>query len=425
VTYLRIVIATLVALFLLMGVAIAGALYGWWCQSPAPTGDAQMFMGAAINKISKNNRGNAALVLIENGTIFDEYYTTTSNPVDRNTVFPTASMSKWITAWGIMKLVEDGKLDLDRPIEEYLTRWCLPVSAFDNRGVTTRRLLSHTAGLTDGLGFGDYRPDEPLPTLEQTLANPRTSSGEPTTIKVGVEPGREWRYSGGGYLVLELLIEEVSGEAFEAFIERRVLQPLAMTHSGYPTVGKVENFARSCDAEGRPAAVYQYASKGATGFAASAGDMAKFAIAQLAPDTNTPLAAGTINAIRRPHASQLGIEIWGLGVMLYAPAARGDFVFGHDGANEPAINASVRVNPVTGDGIVVLVTGSRTLASDVGSDWVFWQTGLPDFLSIPGEIKRVVPVVLGGGFAILLVATVMGWRLRRARQRKDASPEAA
>ena len=110
--------------------------------------------------------------------------------------------------------------------------------------------------------------------------------------------------------------------------------------------------------------------------------------------------------------------------MLYAPAARGHFVFGHDGANEPAINASVRVNPVTGDGIVVLVTGSRTLASKLGSDWVFWQTGLPDFLSIPGEVKRVVPVLLGGALTILLVATVMGWRLRHSRQRSGASPEA-
>ena len=370
-TYARIVIATLVALLLSTGVVIAGAVYGWWRQSPAPKGDTQAFMRAAVDVIVQNNRGNAALVLIENGAIWDEYYSTTADSVDRNTVFATASMSKWITAWGIMKLVEDGKIDLDRPVDEYLTRWRLPISQFDNRGVTTRRLLSHTAGLTDGLGFGDYRPDETLPTLEQTLVNPRTSSGEPTKVEVGAEPGREWRYSGGGYLILELLVEEVSGETFEAFIERTVLQPLAMTRSGYYTVGEMDNFARSYDVEGRPAAVYRYASNGATGFAASAGDMAKFVLAQLAIATNKPLATETTNAIRRPHATTWGIEIWGLGAMLYAPAARGHFVFGHDGANEPAINASVRVNPVTGDGIVVLVTGSRTLASKLGSDWAF------------------------------------------------------
>lgn len=61
----------------------------------------------------------------------------------------------------------------------------------------------------------------------------------------------------------------------------------------------------------------------------------------------------------------------------------------------------------------MLVTGSRTLASEQGFHWVFWQTGLPDFLSIPGEVQRVVPVLLGGTLAILLVAISMAWRQRR------------
>src|SRR5690606_14673051 len=148
------------------------------------------------------NRGDAALVLTENGASAGEHYSTSADAIDRDTVFPVASVSKWITAWGIMALVEAGRLDLDRPVEDYLTRWQLPPGPFDHRGVTVRRLLSHTAGLTDGLGFGDYGSDEALRTLEQALANPRASSGEPTVIAVGIEPGTEWRYSGGGYLIL-------------------------------------------------------------------------------------------------------------------------------------------------------------------------------------------------------------------------------
>ncbi len=422
-SFARTVIATLLALLLWTGVVTAGALFGWWRQPLAPTGDAQAFMRAAVDAIEQHHRGNTALVLIEDGAIWGEYYSTTAESVNQNTVFATGSLSKWIAAWGVMKLAEDRKLDLDRPVDEYLTRWHLPQSRFDNRVVTTRRLLSHTAGLTDGLGFGDYRPDETLPTLEQSLANPRTSSGELTQIEVGAEAGK-WRYSGGGYLILELLVEEVSGEPFEAFVERTILQPLAMTRSGYYYLGEVENSAKSYDAEGRPTTMYRYASNAATGFATSAGDMAKFVLAQLPAATNKPLAQETIEAMRKAHATTQGIAIWGLGTMLYAPAGRGHFVFGHDGANEPAINASVRVNPVTGDGIIVLTTGNKTLASTVGSDWVFWQTGLPDVLSIPGEIKRVAPVVLGGTFVILLVAMVMGWRSNRERQRNNASPEA-
>jgi CubicO group peptidase (beta-lactamase class C family) len=403
----RVVSVTLVALLLWTGVVVVGALFGWWRQPIAPSGDAQAFMRKAIALIERENRGNAALVVIEDGAIWGEHYSTKAAPVDRNTVFATGSLSKWITAWGVMKLVEDAKLDLDRPIEDYLTRWRLPPGQFDHRAVTARRLLSHTAGLTDGLGFGDYLPNETLPTLEQSLTNPRASSTEARAIAVGVQPGSRFLYSGGGYLILELLIEEITGERFEAFIERTILQPVGMTRSGYHYLGDIENAAKSYDQQGRPANFYRYAAKAASGFSASANDMAKFILAQLPMVNAKPLTQPTIDSMRNPHASLRGIEVWGLGTLLYAPAASDDFVFGHDGANEPAINASVRVNPNTRDGIVVLVTGNRTLASTLGSQWTFWQTGLPDFLSIPGELQRIVPTLLGGTLGILLVAAVI------------------
>lgn len=413
-SYTKIVVVTLLTLGLWAAVILAGALYGWWRQPVAPMGDAQAFMRAAIDMIEEGNRGNTALVLIEDRAVWGEYYSTSADPVDRNTVFSIASASKWIAAWGVMKLVEERKLDLDRPIEDYLTRWHLPPSQFDNRGVTARRLLSHTAGLADGLGFGDYRPNEALPALEESLANPRASSGESVAIAVGMEPGSEWRYSGGGYLILELLVEEASGETFEAFIQRTILQPLGMTRSGYRYLGGVENSAKSYDQKGRRAPIYRYDSKAATGFSTSAGDMARFVLAQMPVVTDKPLAQATIDAMREPHATLWGVEFWGLGTILYAPTASGDFLFGHDGVNEPAVSASVRVNPDTGDGIIVLVTGSRTLASELGFHWAFWQTGLPDFFSIPGEVQRVVPVLLGGILAILLVAISIAWRQRRA-----------
>lgn len=416
--HLKNLVVTLLAIGLWVAVVVAGALFGWWRQPVAPAGDAQALMRAAIDIVEHGNRGNTALVLIEDGAISGEYYSTTADPVDRNTVFATASMSKWLTAWGVMKLVQEGKLDLDRPVDDYLTRWHLPPSQFDNRKVTTRRLLSHTAGLTDGLGFGDYRPDETLPTLEHSLANPRGSSADPVSIAVGIEPGSEWRYSGGGYLILELLVEEVSGESFEAFMQRAILQPLGMTRSGYQQLGDVENSAKSYDAEGRPTTLFRYASKAATGFNTSAADMARFVLAQLPMVKEKPLAQATIDAIRKPHAASQGIDIWGLGSMLYAPVASGDFAFGHDGVNEPAISASVRINPDMGDGIVVLATGSKNLAPALGFQWVFWQTGLPDFLSIPGEIKRMMPVLLGGVVVILLVTILMAWRRRRVRKAK-------
>jgi CubicO group peptidase (beta-lactamase class C family) len=64
-----------------------------------------------------------------------------------------ASISKWVTSWGVMALVRQGRLGLDVPVSLYLTRWQLPPSEFDNDGVTVRRLFTHMAGLIDGLGY--------------------------------------------------------------------------------------------------------------------------------------------------------------------------------------------------------------------------------------------------------------------------------
>jgi len=393
---------------------VGGTLFGWWRWPLAPSDDPRAFMQAAIAMVNAGNRANTALILIERGAIGAEYYSANADSIDRNTVFATASLSKWITAHAVMKLVEQGQLDLDRPVESYLRRWQLPAGSFSSRDVTARRLLSHTAGLTDGLGFGDYRLDEALPTLEEALAAPRASTGRPPPpITVGIEPGTQFRYSGGGYLLLELLVEELSREQFEAFVNREVLQPLGMTRSGYADLSATANSAKSYHADGRPAPIHRYASRAATGFTTSASDMVRLVLAQLRTVEGRPLAKVTIESMRTAEATSMGVDIWGLGTVLYAPTEGGGAVFGHDGTNEPAISATVRINPKTEDAIIVLATGSRALASQLGAEWVFWQTGLPDILTIPAEIRRVMPVFGAGACAIMLLTFVPVWRKRR------------
>ncbi len=402
--YLKVAIATLVTLALWVGLVLVGVLHGWWREPIATPGDARAFVDAAIEIIEERNGGNVALVLLEAGEVFDEYYATSGDHVDRDTLFPAASMSKWIAAFGVMKLAEDGRVDLDRPVGDYLTRWQLPPSEFDNDGVTVRRLLSHMAGLTDGLGYGDYEPHEEVPTLEASLSEPRASSREVVKIAVGREPGTQWEYSGGGYLILQLLVEEVTGQTFEDYMQLVILKPMGMDRSTHRYIGTMENASKSYDEIGEPATMYRHASSAATGFASTAADMALFLQAQLPGRVAAnPLRAETIAAMRDPQASILGFEIWGLGTMLYAPTATGDFVFGHGGQNDPAINTEARVNPDTGDGIVVLVSGSQSLATILGFHWVFWQTGLPDFLGVEPEIRRAMTAILAGAAAILIL----------------------
>ena len=129
------------------------------------------------------------------------------------------------------------------------------------------------------------------------------------------------------------------------------------------------------------------------------------------------LSPQTLNRMRTPEASQLGMAIWGIGTILYAPNNRGGFIVGHDGSNTPAINTTVRLDPATGDGIVLLETGDPGLATAVAGEWVNWKTGKIDLFRVQGEIKRAIPAMVGGaviallaGLAALVVAT------RRARR---------
>ena len=122
----------------------------------------------------------------------------------------------------------------------------------------------------------------------------------------------------------------------------------------------------------------------------------------------------TLEEMRRPHASQLGADIWGLGTMLYAGNNAAGFVIGHDGNNDPAINTAARVDPETGNGVVVLETGNRLLATTLAGEWLFWRTGNVDFLMLTIEAGNMLRVLAAGWIAIMLTALVIGWRFRRA-----------
>ena len=421
-----IVLCTVLALAVWTAVLVAGALEGWWRQPLAPSGDTRAFMEAAIAEIDRTRRGNVAFVLIEDGQVFDEHFTSAGQPVDRDTLFQVASMSKWITAWGVMTLVEAGTLDLDAPVSTYLTRWSLPKTEFDNDGVTVRRLLSHTAGLTDGLGYGGFAPGQPVQPLVASLTRAADASpGADGAVRVGIEPGSAFEYSGGGYTLLQLIVEEVSGQSFNDYMRSAVFVPLGMTRSTYSLEdASTTNVAEFYDVDGTPAIHYRFTSLAATSLYTSAADVTRFIQAHAIGSNGEPagrgvLAPGTLEEMRRPHASQLGADIWGLGTMLYAGNNAGGFVIGHDGNNDPAINTAARLDPATGNGVVVLETGNRLLATTMAGEWLFWRTGNVDFLTLTIEAGSLLRVLAAGWIAILVAASIVGWRSWRAAARSS------
>lgn len=423
---------TLLRVILLAAAASAGwillAAYttvsGWWHTPLTESTDPEVFRQAAMDHARTHNTGDFALVLIEDGELFAEDFLHQARKIDRDTLFPTASFSKWITALGVMQLVQAGRVDLDAPVSSYLRRWQIPDSPYDSEAVTVRRLLSHTAGLTDGLGFGEYAADETLPSLIESLNDPRASAADASAsrkvrIALGRTPGSEWDYSGGGYLILQLLIEEVTGQTFAHYMRSSLFDPLGMSRSTYGFPGAEDNAARAYHPDGSPAELYQYAASAATGFASTAADLTRLTMAVLNDRAPDLISQSTLQQMRQPEASLYGFEIWGLGTILYAGTDSGDYVYGHDGQNEPAINSSLRINPDSRDGFIALASGNRSLATYLGFEWVYWQTGNADFLGIGYLIDPGIRVAFSGLGLIWLLAVilcVMIYRRPRAQE---------
>jgi len=113
----------------------------------------------------------------------------------------------------------------------------------------------------------------------------------------------------------------------------------------------------------------------------------------------------------------MGLDIWGLGTILYAPNKDGGFVVGHDGNDEPAINSAVRFNPATGNGIIILETGNELMATKIAGDWVFWEAGTIDLLTFGMIAGDMIKLILIGAVVIILFALILGWRMIRRRRR--------
>ncbi|MEP5937241.1 MAG: serine hydrolase domain-containing protein [Erythrobacter sp.] len=421
--YAALSVSTILAIVVWGSLVIAGLDQGWGTSAIAEEGDLSGFELAAKEIAEQDNQGNVSSILIESGAPVAEFHLSKGEEVNAQSVFQVASLGKWVTAWGVMALVEDDQLDLDAPVSNYLTRWQLPASEFNASGVTVRRLLSHTAGLTDGLGYDGFATAQERQTLEASLTRAADASpGKDGRTLLRTEPGSGFAYSGGGYTMLQLLIEEVSGEPFTAYMQTRVFAPLGMERTSFDhdkaaALGLAENFGPG----GTTQPFGWYTALAATSLFTTSEDLAKLVAAQ-APDAANPvLSQDTLALIRTPHASEMGADIWGLGTMLYAPNNSGDFIIGHDGSNEPAINTAARLDPATGDGIVILSTGNSMLATQLAGEWVFWKTGKVDTLTFASRLPTALIVFAGGSLLILVGAGFAIWRrARAASNRKKA-----
>jgi CubicO group peptidase (beta-lactamase class C family) len=277
----------------------------------------------------------------------------TGQPVTLRTRFQAASLSKPVTAWGVLRLVEEGRIGLDEPVVGHLRRWRPPPSPFDTEAITVRRLLSHTAGLSVH-GFQGQTPEEPLPSIEASLSG---EAGRSFPVELLEVPGRRWLYSGGGYSVLQLLLEELTGRPFAAFMRTQVLGPLGMTASSFRW-RRTATTARPHDRRGAPSPDFAFAERAGAGLVTTAPDLARFVAAALPGPEGEPPGRGVL----RPAVVRLALSAapategrWGLGYGL-GLLPGGDLLAYHEGANL-GWRAGLALLPDRRAGIVALANG--------------------------------------------------------------------
>jgi CubicO group peptidase (beta-lactamase class C family) len=292
----------------------------------------------------------------------------TGEPVTPTTRFQAASVSKPVTAWGVLRLVEQGRIGMDEPVVGRLRRWRPPPSPFPTDGITVRRLLSHTAGLSVH-GYVGQTLDRPLPAIQASLVG---EGGGSFPVELLDMPGRRWLYSGGGYSVLQLLVEELTGRPFADVMQTEVLRPLGMTASSFRW-HRTAATAFPHDADGGRIPDLAFAEQAAAGLVTTAPDLARFVAAALPGPEGEPPGRGVLRpaGVRMTLTAAPGTEgRWGLGYAL-GLLPDGDRLAYHEGANR-GWRAGLALLPDRRMGMVVLTNGDDGSApiNAVVQQWV-------------------------------------------------------
>ena len=322
------------------------------------------------------NVPGTALAIIKNGEVIYEKghgYADVENTIEVSptTGFNIGSISKLFTAWGVMSLVEEEILDLDAPVENYLTRWKLPESEFDHSKITIRALLSHSAGLSVH-GYPGFHPDDKLPTLEASLNGENGTVRENEAVKVFMEPQTQFKYSGGGYTLLQLVIEEVTKEKFEDYMQEELFEPLEMNSTGFTVNEEIlSNSAKPYDKEGKEIYLERFTAKAAAGLHTTLKDLTVFAKAQFSE--NPVLSQETIQEmIKIIPITKTKRGAYGLGYATYnfGPIS----LIGHTGTNT-GWEAGFLMDFNKKDGIILLTKSSngKKVAMNLMQSWAKWR----------------------------------------------------
>jgi CubicO group peptidase (beta-lactamase class C family) len=237
-----------------------------------------------------------------------------SEPVTAQTRFQAASISKPVTALAALRLVQQGKLDLDEPLNNKLVSWKVPDNEFTkSKQPTLRLVLDHSAGFSVS-GFAGYAAGSTLPSLLQILDGAKPANSAP--IRIQFVPGSKGRYSGGGFTVLQQLIIDVTKRPFGQALRELVLDPVGMKNStfGQPPPPGFDAVAAVAHADGIaiPGLWHVYPELAAAGLWTTPKDLARFVIAlerARRGETDSILSPRLIGEMLRRQINDVGLGL--------------------------------------------------------------------------------------------------------------------
>lgn len=276
--------------------------------------------------------------------------------VDTTTLFQAGSVSKSVAALGVLRLVEQKKLNLDTDVNATLRTWKLPPSEFTaTKPVTLRGLLSHTAGTTVH-GFGGYATTSAVPTLVEVLNGTPPANSPP--IRSEAIPGARWNYSGGGYTIMQQMVLDVVGQPFPDFMRKSVLEPIGMARSSYeqplpPAMAAKTAGGHYSDRSLVPGRWHIYPEMAAAGLWTTPSDLARFAIEVQRAYTGKSAKVISPSMARQMLTNEKDGDGLGLFLLDTGRALR----FNHNGRDD-GFDTELTATANTGQGVVIMINAN-------------------------------------------------------------------
>ncbi|PYY29778.1 serine hydrolase domain-containing protein [Paenibacillus illinoisensis] len=308
--------------------------------------------------------------------------------VTTETPFTIGSISKSLTGLAIMRLIEEGTVHLDDPVQKYIPWFSLKDKKAASK-ITIKHLLTQTSGIStySGLSISD-RESKDLDAIKKNVESL-------SNVKLTAAPGEKHQYSNANFLILGALIEEVTNQTYSEYMEKQVFSPLGMKyaaadHSTAYKKGYVAGYQSWLGIPRKSAVTYDNGGAPYGYITASATDMVQYIKLLSQHESNNFLSENTMNLYVSPYVQTGEHRYYGLGVRISNPNSKEEMIW-HSGST-PDSHAEVFFIPETGWGGVILSNKNHILEEEA---LIYLKQGIINILNgeEPVDVPKYNPII--------------------------------